>query len=119
MSAATATIQRPNPTPPWPPEARGGLLYTLAVAAHRAGRKVVAGVPVIAAGTLFWGFNPAVSVAALKAMRATIRELDLRHRTQLSLGEIARHSGFGLKPQTPTPKSAQLAPRAGARGLHK
>ena len=41
-------------------------------------------------GTLFWGFNPAVSVAALKAMRATIRELDLRHRTQLSLGEIAR-----------------------------
>src|SRR5215471_10557084 len=49
MSAATMTIQRPNPTPPWPPEARGGLLYTLAVAAHRAGRKVVAGVPVIAA----------------------------------------------------------------------
>ena len=41
-------------------------------------------------GTLFWGFNPAVSVSALKAMRATIRELDLRHRTQLSLGEIAR-----------------------------
>src|SRR6516164_8738572 len=36
------------------------------------------------------GFNPAVSVSALKAMRATIRELDLRHRTQLSLGEIAR-----------------------------
>src|SRR3974377_659959 len=41
-------------------------------------------------GTLFWGFNPAVSASALKAMRAAIRELDLRHRTQLSLGEIAR-----------------------------
>jgi Group II intron, maturase-specific domain/Reverse transcriptase (RNA-dependent DNA polymerase) len=41
-------------------------------------------------GTLFWGFNPAVSVSALKAMRATIRELDLRHRTQLSLGDIAQ-----------------------------
>jgi hypothetical protein len=46
-------------------------------------------------GTLFWGFNSAVSVAALKAMRATIRELDLRHRTQLSLGEIARQSYGG------------------------
>jgi hypothetical protein len=31
--------------------------------------------------TLFWGFNPAVSASALKAMRATIRELNLRHRT--------------------------------------
>jgi RNA-directed DNA polymerase len=39
---------------------------------------------------LFWGFNPAVSASALKAMRATIRELDLRHQTQLSMGEIAR-----------------------------
>jgi RNA-directed DNA polymerase len=40
--------------------------------------------------SLFWGFNPAVSASALKSMRATIRDLDLRHRTQLSLGEIAR-----------------------------
>jgi RNA-directed DNA polymerase len=39
---------------------------------------------------LFWGFNPAVSAAALKAMRDTIRKLDLRHQTHLSLGEIAR-----------------------------
>jgi RNA-directed DNA polymerase len=39
---------------------------------------------------LFWGFNPAVSAAALKTMRGTIRELDLRHRTHLSLGDIAR-----------------------------
>ena len=39
---------------------------------------------------LFCGFNPAVSVAALKAMRSAIRELDLRHRTQLSLVEIAQ-----------------------------
>ena len=31
--------------------------------------------------TLFWGFNPAVSASALKAMRAAIRELNLRHRT--------------------------------------
>jgi hypothetical protein len=39
---------------------------------------------------LFWGFNPAVSASALKAMRATIRELDLRRRTHVSMGEIAR-----------------------------
>jgi hypothetical protein len=39
---------------------------------------------------LFWGFNPAVSASALKAMRATIRELDLRRRTHVSVGEIAR-----------------------------
>jgi Group II intron, maturase-specific domain len=38
----------------------------------------------------FGGFNPAVSASALKSMRATIRDLDLRHRTQLSVGEIAR-----------------------------
>jgi RNA-directed DNA polymerase len=34
---------------------------------------------------LFCGFNPAVSSSALKAMRTTIRELDLRHQTQFSL----------------------------------
>src|ERR1700681_3821967 len=35
--------------------------------------------------TLFCGFNPAVSSSAMKAMRSTIRELKLRHQTQLSL----------------------------------
>src|SRR5436190_6759800 len=45
--------------------------------------------------TLFCGFNPAVSnpavsPSALKAMRSTIRDLDIRHQTQLSLAEVAR-----------------------------
>jgi RNA-directed DNA polymerase len=40
--------------------------------------------------TLFCGFNPAVSSTAMKAMRSTIRELKLRHQTQLSLQNIAR-----------------------------
>jgi RNA-directed DNA polymerase len=40
--------------------------------------------------TLFCGFNPAVSVSALKAMRATIRELNIRRQTQLSLDDIAQ-----------------------------
>jgi RNA-directed DNA polymerase len=40
--------------------------------------------------SLFCGFNPAVSSSAMKAMRSTIRELKLRHQTQLSLQEIAR-----------------------------
>src|SRR5258708_35329746 len=35
------------------------------------------------------GFNPAVSASALKAMRAAMRELNLRHRTELPMGEIA------------------------------
>jgi len=39
--------------------------------------------------TLFCGFNPAVSVAALKAMRSAIRDLNLRRQTQLSLSDIA------------------------------
>jgi RNA-directed DNA polymerase len=39
---------------------------------------------------LFCGFNPAVSVSALKAMRSAIRELDLRRRTQRSLADIAQ-----------------------------
>jgi hypothetical protein len=40
--------------------------------------------------TLFCGFNPAVSVSAMKAMRSTIRDLNLRGRTQLSLPDIAQ-----------------------------
>ncbi len=40
--------------------------------------------------TLFCGFNPAVSSSAMKAMRSTIRELKLRHQTQLSLQDIAQ-----------------------------
>ena len=39
---------------------------------------------------LFCGFNPAVSPSAMKAMRSTIRELKLRHQTQLSLQDIAQ-----------------------------
>jgi RNA-directed DNA polymerase len=38
---------------------------------------------------LFCGFTPAVSVSALKAMRATIRELNIRRQTQRSLSDIA------------------------------
>ena len=40
--------------------------------------------------TMFCGFNPAVSPAALKTMRSTIRDLGIRHRTQMSLADIAR-----------------------------
>ncbi len=40
--------------------------------------------------TLFCGFNPAVSTSAMKAMRTTIRELNIRRQTQLSLEDIAR-----------------------------
>ncbi len=40
--------------------------------------------------TMFCGFNPAVSPAALKDMRRTIRELDIRHQTHLSLADLAR-----------------------------
>jgi hypothetical protein len=40
--------------------------------------------------TLFCGFNPAVSVSALQAMRSAIRDLNLRRQTQLSLHDIAR-----------------------------
>ena len=39
--------------------------------------------------TLFCGFNPAVSVSALKTMRSAIRDLKLRRNTQLSLQDIA------------------------------
>jgi group II intron reverse transcriptase/maturase len=40
--------------------------------------------------TWFCGFNPAVSPEALKSMREAIRELGIRHRTQLSMADIAR-----------------------------
>jgi len=39
---------------------------------------------------LFCGYNPAVSPSAMKAMRETIRELNLRRQTQLSMQDIAR-----------------------------
>jgi RNA-directed DNA polymerase len=39
---------------------------------------------------LFCGFNPAVSVSALKAMRSAIRDLNLRAKTQLSLADIGQ-----------------------------
>ena len=40
-------------------------------------------------GILFCSFNPAVSPSAMKAMRAKIRELRLRRRTEWSLADIA------------------------------
>jgi group II intron reverse transcriptase/maturase len=40
-------------------------------------------------GMLFCNFTPAVSPSALKSMRAKLRELRLRRRTELSLAEIA------------------------------
>src|SRR6202140_2895219 len=39
--------------------------------------------------TMFCGFYPAVSPAGLKTMRSTIRDLGIRHRTQMSLADIA------------------------------
>jgi RNA-directed DNA polymerase len=39
---------------------------------------------------LFCGYTPAVSPSAMKAIRQTIRDLNLRRQTQLSLQEIAR-----------------------------
>ncbi len=39
---------------------------------------------------MFCGFNPAVSTTALTAMRTAIRDLNIRRRTQASLGNIAR-----------------------------
>jgi RNA-directed DNA polymerase len=38
----------------------------------------------------FCGFTPAVSPSATKAMRETIRELNLRRQTQLTMQDIAR-----------------------------
>jgi RNA-directed DNA polymerase len=40
--------------------------------------------------SLFGGFNPAVSPSAMKAMRGTIRDLNLRRQTQLSMQDIAQ-----------------------------
>jgi len=40
--------------------------------------------------TLFCGFNPAVSASAMKAMRETIRQLNIRRQTQRSLNDIAQ-----------------------------
>jgi len=40
--------------------------------------------------SMFCGFNPAVSPSALKTMRSTIRDLNIRRQTQLSLADIAR-----------------------------
>jgi len=40
--------------------------------------------------SLFGGFNPAVSSSAMKTMRETIRDLNLRRQTQLSLQDIAQ-----------------------------
>jgi group II intron reverse transcriptase/maturase len=41
-------------------------------------------------GQLFCSFSPAVSPSALNEMRATIRDLGLRRRTQVSLADIAQ-----------------------------
>jgi hypothetical protein len=38
------------------------------------------------------GFTPAVSPAALKAMRSTIRDLNIRRQTQRKLGDVLRCS---------------------------
>ena len=40
--------------------------------------------------SMFCGFNPAVSPSALNTMRSTIRDLNIRRQTQLSLADIAR-----------------------------
>ena len=39
---------------------------------------------------MFCGFSPAVSKPALNAMRATIRDLKIRKRTEVTLDDIAR-----------------------------
>jgi len=39
-------------------------------------------------GSLFCGFNPAVSTSAMRAMQATIRQLNIRRQTQRSLSDI-------------------------------
>ena len=41
-------------------------------------------------GKLFCGFNPAVSPASLKSMRAKIKALNIRRRTEISLADIAQ-----------------------------
>ena len=39
---------------------------------------------------MFLGFNPGVSKSAIKSMRAKIRSLDIRNRTDLSLEQIGK-----------------------------
>ena len=41
-------------------------------------------------GKLFCGFNPAVSPSSLKSMRAKIKALNIRRRTEISLADIAQ-----------------------------
>ena len=41
-------------------------------------------------GQVFCGFTPAVSPSALKTMRAKVRDLNIRRRTQASLADIAQ-----------------------------
>lgn len=41
-------------------------------------------------GKLFTGFTPAASKGALKLMRATIKESNLRNRSDINLNEIAQ-----------------------------
>ena len=41
-------------------------------------------------GELFCNFTPAVSSSALNSMRATVRDLKLRRKTQVSLADIAQ-----------------------------
>jgi RNA-directed DNA polymerase len=41
-------------------------------------------------GKLFCNFSPAVSASALKSMRATIRDLNLRQQTHVAMTDIAR-----------------------------
>ena len=40
--------------------------------------------------SMFCGFNPAVEPYGVEAMRSTIRDLNIRRQTQLSLADIAR-----------------------------
>jgi RNA-directed DNA polymerase len=40
--------------------------------------------------SMFWSFTPAVSAMALTAMRQTVRKLNFRNRTQITLEDISR-----------------------------
>jgi len=40
--------------------------------------------------SMFWSFTPAVSAVALTAMRQTVRKLNFRNRTQITLEDISR-----------------------------
>ncbi len=39
---------------------------------------------------MFCNFLPAISQSALESMRATVRDLDIRRQTQMSMADIAR-----------------------------